>query len=642
MKLPGLRARFVFMAVGPGLLVGLLLTLALVRDHAEQAHEQQHRRLAAVAHQLAAASEYHIFVGNNQALGRIITSALNEPDITGAAILDQRGQVLVSSVLPGELPPMQNIATDFSHQIFLEASTRWVRRDIQPVMLDEPDLFDDPAALLDTRPMGQLLLRVSNESLRQEMREFISQSTFVTLLVLCFAFFLAFVLGRGLHDFLSDILRVVQTVQGGGFGYRMRHRVTGELGEVANGINAMVETVRQTQETLTRRVMETTAALRQERDEARLSAESRSRFFASASHDLRQPVQALGLFVLRLEHDTGGTPFLPQVQQVVQSVRNLQELLDALLDYSRLTGQSVRIAPQPIHARALFAKVEAEFAPIAFEKGLAFRQRIADCWLMTDQALLHRILINLVSNAIRHTARGKVLVICRRGVSHARIEVWDTGPGIAPEAQASVFEELVQLNNPERDISRGLGLGLAIVRRTADLLSHPIGLCSRVGQGSRFSVTVPLASPITEAPDTTAKDIENDAPPAPDPLEGLRVLVVAGNETIQTELIGILDAWGCEVVVVGNLDEAATWLADRPPPEMLIQEVDAGKTADALAGLDHLEAFLDKPLPAILVSPDPAQTLAPSPMGASRLLLVRPFRSVRLRALIGSIRDGGD
>jgi len=264
---------------------------------------------------------------------------------------------------------------------------------------------------------------------------------------------------------------------------------------------------------------------------------------------------------------------------------------------------------------------------------------IADCWLNTDRTLLHRILINLVSNALRHTDRGAVLIACRRGPSHARIEVWDTGPGIPLEAQASIFDELVQLNNPERDIHKGLGLGLAIVRRTADLLHHPITLCSRVDRGSRFSVVVPLAAaPLVE------EALVEAAPPrrTRDPLEDFRVMVVASMESAQKELTALLDAWDCQVFVVADFAEAAAWLASHAPPDITVWEVGADRTATACEALDRLEFALRQPLPAIVVSAGPGPALPPSPFGAPRLSLPRPFRPARLRAMLSRAMDLGD
>jgi CheY-like chemotaxis protein len=247
---------------------------------------------------------------------------------------------------------------------------------------------------------------------------------------------------------------------------------------------------------------------------------------------------------------------------------------------------------------------------------------------MTDPALLHRILLNLLSNAVRHTRHGGILVASRCSATHTRIEVWDTGPGIPETAQDAIFEELVQLDNPERDPTKGLGLGLSIVRRTAALLDHPVHLCSRPGHGSRFSITLPRVSApqvATEPPDESN-----------DPLEGARILLLSDNPADQSELFDLLSDWGCEVSRSATVDAAKDWIVSSGPPAVLILDMQKGAPGAILAEttLDWLTATTGHPLPAVIISKGPAPAPAELPEGAPRLLLSRPFRPARLRALL--------
>lgn len=633
MKSFGIRERILLAALAPAILVAVLVSGMLVAEHSQHAHVEQHRRLSAVARQLAAAAEYNLFVGNEEALARLLEAASAEPDVTGAAFLDPRGSVLASTVPAEELPEPLAIIPNFAPPAFSESLSHWHGLPIRATNYGEFDLFagpDDPPAPL----LGQLLLRISNESLNADMRRYALKAAASAALMLMFGVLLAFALSRGLIRTLGDIGRVIDGIRHGRRESRVAYGGRDELGELARGINGMADAVEHTQEALAARVAEATATLRRERDEAAEAAQARSRFFAAASHDLRQPLQALGLFVARLGRDAHDTPLRAQVDQVVHSVRNLRNLLDTLLDYSRLSGQVYRIDEKPVRSIHLFAQVIEEFAATAADKGLVLRHRIADCWLLTDRALLHRILLNLVGNAIRHTHSGAILLACRRQASHARIEVWDTGPGIPPEHQAAIFEELVQLDNPERDSAKGLGLGLSIVRRTADLLKHPVGLCSRPGLGSRFSVTVPLAPPPAVSRDEEPADSD-------DPLETATAIVVGEMPEGREQIANLLDGWGCATIAVADADEARAWIVPHGPPDAVVWDTAGGSlgTDQARALLDWLETATGYRLPAVIVSSGPVPPSDGEPGVTPRLLLARPFRPARLRALLSRLLD---
>jgi signal transduction histidine kinase len=619
MKSFGIRDRILLAALAPAILVAILVSGMLVAEHSQRAHVEQHRRLSAVSRQLSAAAEYNLFVGNDEALARLLEAASSEPDVTGAAFLDPRGRVLASTVPPEELPEPLEVIANFAPPAFSESQSHWHGLPIRATNYGEFDLFagtgEPPAPLL-----GQLLLRISNESLNADMRRYALKAAASAALMLLFGVLLALVLSRGLIRTLGDIGRVIEGIRHGRRELRVEYDGRDELGDLARGIHGMADAVEQTQGALAARVAE--AAL------------ARSRFFAAASHDLRQPLQALGLFVARLGRDAHDTPLRAQVDQVVHSVRNLRGLLDTLLDYSRLSGQVYRIDEKPVRSVDLFAQVIEEFAAAAAEKHLVLRHRIADCWMITDRALLHRILINLVGNAIRHTHRGAILVACRRHATHARIEVWDTGPGIPPEHHATIFEELVQLDNPERDSDKGLGLGLAIVRRTADLLRHPVGLCSRPGQGSRFTVTVQLAPP-----PVVPRDEEPAAPG--NPLETATVIVVGEMREGREQIANLLDGWDCPVIAVADADEARAWILPHGPPDAIVWDTAGGSlgTEQARAMLDWLETATGYRLPAVVVSSGPVPPLDEATGASPRLLLARPFRPARLRALLSRLLD---
>lgn len=234
-------------------------------------------------------------------------------------------------------------------------------------------------------------------------------------------------------------------------------------------------------------------AMREAKLEAERANVAKSKFLAAASHDLRQPFQAMRLFYEVLS----GLITEPRAQQVAQrlneAMRGGEELLSALLDVSTLDAGTVRLAIEALPVAEVLAQVVAECEPQAQEKGLRLRAVPSAALVVSDRVLLARMLRNLVINAIRYTPSGGILVGCRHWGNALRIEVWDTGIGIPADKQSLIFEDFYQIDNDSRDRSRGLGLGLSVVLRMGRLLGHPVELRSRPGKGSVFSLVLPRA-----------------------------------------------------------------------------------------------------------------------------------------------------
>ncbi|WP_148360723.1 sensor histidine kinase, partial [Acidisphaera rubrifaciens] len=236
--------------------------------------------------------------------------------------------------------------------------------------------------------------------------------------------------------------------------------------------------------------------LRAQRDAAERASLEKSRFLAAASHDLRQPVHALGLFAGALRHGMPEPARQAVLDQVAASLEAMDGLFASLLDLSRLDAGVIEPRPRAFALHPLLARLVAEYAAEAAARGIGLRLVPTEAVVQTDPVLLERMLRNLIANAVRYTERGRVLVGARRQTrdgARVRVEVWDTGPGIAEADQPTVFEEFAQLANPERARGKGLGLGLAIVRRLSHLIDCPVALRSRPGRGSVFSVAVPRA-----------------------------------------------------------------------------------------------------------------------------------------------------
>ncbi|WP_156970579.1 ATP-binding response regulator [Andreprevotia chitinilytica] len=325
---------------------------------------------------------------------------------------------------------------------------------------------------------------------------------------------------------------------------------------------------------------------------------AKTRFLASASHDLRQPLHALSLLVGLLGERPldGGAKAV--VSSISQSAEAMESLLNAILDLSRLDAGVEHPRMETLQLADILGRIERDFTPLAAANGLALRVRGHQHWVESDLTMLTRMLDNLVSNALRYTRSGGVLVNTRRRGDSIVIEVWDTGIGIPPDRLDEVFQEFVQLHNPERDRSKGLGLGLSIVRRTAVLLGHQIEVASRPGRGSVFRLVLPrrtapaLATLVQPSASTSS-------------IQGLSVLVIDDEQPIRFALEGLLLAWGCEDIVVAR-DGADAFAqleqARRIPDAILCDYRFATETGVELIG--RLHAAFGREIPALLVTGD--------------------------------------
>jgi signal transduction histidine kinase len=238
-------------------------------------------------------------------------------------------------------------------------------------------------------------------------------------------------------------------------------------------------------------------ALRVAKEAAESANETKSRFLAAASHDLRQPLQALRMHLTALASTTPEDVDLHAAigQKMSHAVNGLTDILDTLLDVARLDMNQVQPTLADFALDDLLRDLVKHAEPLATEKGLRIGHVATRLRVHSDRGLLARIVGNLIANAVRHTTSGRVLVGCRRSSGRVRIEVWDNGPGIAEESREAIFDEYVQLGNPQRQRKFGLGLGLSIVRRIAALLDHPVSVRSEPGRGSVFAVEVPDRAP---------------------------------------------------------------------------------------------------------------------------------------------------
>ena len=421
-------------------------------------------------------------------------------------------------------------------------------------------------------------------------------------------------------------IRALQTgaaeIGAGALDHRIRVDTGDELEALAGQFNRMAAQLQESYADLEQKVDDRTRQLE-------LANRAKSRFLAAASHDLRQPMHALGLFVGQLSDMIQYPEARKIVDQVHASVEAMEQLLNALLDISKLDAGVLTPQIEDFPLATLLQRMENNFAAEARAKGLRLRVRPCHLAVRSDPLLLERIIMNLVSNAVRYTERGGVMVGCRRRGKRVRIDVWDSGIGIAEDKQGEIFQEFIQLGNPERDRSRGLGLGLAIVERLARLLNHRIDLVSTPGRGSRFSIELPLGETQQTSPERRA------SAPLSNSMRGLFVVVVDDETLVRAGMQGVLHGWGCHVVNAGSGDEVLALLAEHErTPDVLISDYRLRENETGIEVINRLRTHYASAIPAALISGDTAPERLREAKDSGYVLLHKPVSPAKLRAML--------
>ena len=367
------------------------------------------------------------------------------------------------------------------------------------------------------------------------------------------------------------------------------------------------------------------------KNEAIAASQAKSRFLSAASHDLRQPAHALGLFVARLKQLPGDAQTRELVNGVDVSVVALQDMLNAFFDYSRLDSQLTHASLRNFELNTVFEKLRTSFSETAAQKGLRLRIRPCRDWVYSDPILLQRVLLNLLGNAVQHTPCGTVLLTCRPSKQRGflRLEVRDSGIGIAEQHQKKVFEECYQVENPERDRNKGLGLGLSIVERSCKLLNHGLHLRSALGCGSTFTVLVPVG----QAEESTVATTIPEGVKLQD-IRGMRVLLIEDDELGRAALKGLLQSWGCLVVEAGSADAALQCWDSRSVPDFILTDYRLLGAQNGVDAVRNLRQAAARDVPACVISGDTAEEVKTLISMAGLTLLQKPVKPAKLRSVL--------
>jgi signal transduction histidine kinase len=379
-------------------------------------------------------------------------------------------------------------------------------------------------------------------------------------------------------------------------------------------------------EAANRRLLEANQELRIAKAEAEHANAAKSRFLAAASHDLRQPLNAMSLLLGPLYRQVPERRTRELVERLQASLDIMIRLFNALLDLSTLDAGAVAVHFGLVPVATLFEHLHADYAAAAQTKGLDLRIVPSRAVLYSDAVLLERILHNLVSNAIRHTVTGRVLVGCRHRGGMLRIDVFDTGPGIPADRLDAIFDEFYQIGNPARSRTEGHGLGLAIVRRVAQLLGHRLEVASAAGRGSRFSVDVPVTA--EAAPSPQARPLE-----IPLTRHVCSVLLVEDDPLVTDAMRLVLEDLGCRVQSAASAEEALG-LASRSAPQLVIADYRLPGDRNGLDTIVALRTQAGTDIPAWVITGDLAPDLQARAEHAGVRCLHKPIRPEALGLLV--------
>jgi len=373
-------------------------------------------------------------------------------------------------------------------------------------------------------------------------------------------------------------------------------------------------------------------SLAQEKHIAEQAVVAKNRFLAAASHDLRQPLHALGMFLESLRCKESNTDKLDIIQDMSASAEALNGLFNSLLDVSKLDAEIIDFNPKHINVADMFDRMRAQFQNSAASRGLELHIQHCDSTLYADSILLERVLRNLLTNAITYTEEGKISLVCDAGhAGVSRISVIDTGLGIPEHEKDNVFFEYHQLNNPERDRNKGLGLGLAIVRRLCTLMQLELRMHSQVGLGTRFDLFVPIGD---------AKKVNDSQADAGLPsLEDKTIMVIDDEESVLAGMKSMLSQWGCNVVLAESARDALLAIAlEQVQPDFIISDYRLRNNSTGVDAIEAVREALESEVPGIIVTGDTSPERLKEVNDSGLSLLHKPVNPDEMRAAIASLQ----
>ena len=631
MKRFGVRQYIAFITFFPLIAITAFLEVFFIYNYFAELDLHIVDRGVLIAHQFEESSEYGVMSNNLKFMEDIAKNVSLEPDVSGVLILNSASKVLAKagkfSSPVGELivelrhtmPGKPAVVNHYNNNSFLVSQS----------ILPETVILDELEAKSAVKPIGIVVVEMSMLHTKKLKSEILWYTIISTIIILAIIGYIVHLVSRSITLPIGMLSNVIQKIAKGNLETRttFSSRIN-ELDVLSNGIDHMAEQLQNERLVLHQRIDDATFDMRNSKEKAERANLAKSKFLAAASHDLRQPLHALGLFASALNERIKSSEERLLIENINQSISSLEELFNVLLDISRLDAGIIQPKFQHFWIKGLMDKLLTEFKAQAQRKGINMQLEGVDVVIYSDETLFETMLRNLINNAIRYTQSGEVKVAWFIDGSNVCIEVSDTGLGISDEDKKLIFQEFLQLNNPERDRTKGLGLGLAIVRRLCGLLKSTISVQSTIGSGSIFRLNTPLgdASLITDDNSVSMLQIENEPT--------MQVLVIDDEPSVRDAMTALLNTWGHEVIAVGSLSEAMQ--ATKRPPDAIIADyrlVNEQTGIDAIQGIHQLWG---REIPSLIVTGDTAPERLQEAQSSGYAFMHKPVNSAKLRAFLRS------
>jgi two-component system, sensor histidine kinase len=613
-----IRTRAFLLGLIPALLLAAVLTAFHVHSRLSDLDQSLSHQGMALARHLGGAAEYGVVSGNDSALDMLLEQVMIEPGVESAQLFWPEGKRMIRGEAVEPIP-LLTVASQWQ-----DAERSWFAHPVRLSMDEESDLYfeGDPAS---REPLAWVVVGIDREQKRYLVNELLLASFGITLLGVLLAVLLIQELAlTGIRP-LMEIIATVKRISSGAFGTRLEVTAhSPELRELQAMINQMSESLRSYQQDMEARVHMATAELEHKKREAEQANQAKSRFLAAASHDLRQPMHAISLYVESLKPQLQGRSEAEILQKLERSILGMVEMFNAILDVSKLDAGVIQPRLGPIRIRQLLLYLADEFAAEADSKGLSLRVRVPDVWVQSDAVLLERIIRNLLSNALRYTTQGGILLSAKPHQGKLRLQVWDTGKGIATEHQPNIFYEFYQVGSQSSQEHQGLGLGLSIVRRLARLLGYPLQLHSRPGRGTVFALDVPV---MANAPAV----IDAPYPYAGDSLQGCAI-VIDDDPDVRDALGRLLSQWGLKVQLFEGLEAVRKSL--HFAPDIVLADYQLLDDETGTAAIEAIRAQWGQTIPAILITGDTRASTVQMLESLGLPVLYKPIQPAHLLSLL--------
>lgn len=594
-------------AVIPILLMSVLLEGYSLHERFNDLNHSLIDRSRSLARQLAATSEYAVFSGNDGLLKRYLDATLAQRDVKRVVFHDGSGKTLMDSAEKRGTGEPIVAAIGPSNPVYEDQRSLWIYEPIVPteIKLDNPG-DDADAGRSGIQALGAVLIEVSKDRLNKSKTETLAVGLLITVSVCLVSLLIAFRVARKITGPIMELNRVIRGIGEGRLDARVGKFEVNELDRLAEGVNTMCRLLLEERGSLRVRIETATDEIRRKKEQAENASQEKSRFLAAAGHDLRQPLAAANLFIDALKL-TQPTPKQDEIiNRLDQSMSTFNGMLDALLNISKLDAGAVKPEYRTITVTELFTWLERNCQPLAGEKRLGFRLYFPVRETLAvhgDIGLVKSVLVNLVSNAIKYTSRGAILISVRRRGTDAWFQVWDTGVGIPNEFIKRIFDEFYQINNPQRDRTRGLGLGLSIARRALSVMGGEITCRSQVGRGTVFGFRLPLENLPRGAVWHAAVGAAREEPLDASFARGKRFVLVEDDSLVAQAMVNLLEGIGGEVKRFHNAEDVLSHpgIAD---VDCFISDYMLAGAQNGIQLLNQLRQKLGRPINAVLMTGD--------------------------------------